>query len=341
MLLGNHNVFHKSPGRFLAGSTLSDVRSAFNKNGMDRNKFLGFISGSQKSSVPVGYQPGSAWTVPQQSGGIGSTKQIIGSSSITFSNLAGGYNLNSSVTGAGDISNANMLWLILAIGDLVGSSNVVSDVNSVGIISGDLITSGTLSGSLDAAINGASGISGFADISGIIIGGIFSSADLFASGTLAPDLSAIADLTSGLLGEISLTASTTSIWAMVGAIAAASTILADADGHAFLDSTLSGNMSAGFEISATAAGNSAITVTGDLLSTANVADSVWGALFENNISYQDAIKILVAIAAGKTTVVNLGGGDATVTFRTLDDSANRIVATMHNSDRTNLTFNLD
>jgi GTPase Era involved in 16S rRNA processing len=62
---------------------------------------------------------------------------------------------------------------------------------------------------------------------------------------------------------------------------------------------------------------------------------------ESNLTLPQAVQILLAVAAGKSTVVNLGGGQATVTFRDLDDTKNRVVATLNNSNRTIITTDVD
>jgi len=48
----------------------------------------------------------------------------------------------------------------------------------------------------------------------------------------------------------------------------------------------------------------------------------------------DALRILLAVAAGKTTITSLGGGAATVEFQAVDDSGVVVSATMAGSERT-------
>ena len=59
---------------------------------------------------------------------------------------------------------------------------------------------------------------------------------------------------------------------------------------------------------------------------------------DGTYTIEDLIKIMAAIMAGKTTITDLGGGLATVTFRNLADTINRIVADMDHSERTNITI---
>lgn len=60
---------------------------------------------------------------------------------------------------------------------------------------------------------------------------------------------------------------------------------------------------------------------------------------EGPLDARDAIRVLLAIAAGKTTIINNGGGLAQVKFRDTTDSVDRVVADMDHSERTNLTIN--
>ncbi len=139
-------------------------------------------------------------------------------------------------------------------------------------------------------------------------------------------------------------------------------------------STLSGSMSARIALSATLAGTSALTsglsltvkmasiMNGTSTLTANlkgvarleaeifvnqsqatvqeIAAGVWAEMLEGNVTAKQCMELLTAIAAGKTTIVDLGGGLATVTFRDINDTVNRVEAEMTNSQRTTVTKNL-
>jgi hypothetical protein len=52
----------------------------------------------------------------------------------------------------------------------------------------------------------------------------------------------------------------------------------------------------------------------------------------------DALRILLAVAAGKTTIVPLGANAATVEFQAVDDSGVVVSATMAGSERTAVTL---
>ena len=59
---------------------------------------------------------------------------------------------------------------------------------------------------------------------------------------------------------------------------------------------------------------------------------------EPNITMQETLRILLAVAAGKTTITNLGGGQATVVFRDTNDTKDRVTASVDGSERTAITL---
>ncbi len=76
------------------------------------------------------------------------------------------------------------------------------------------------------------------------------------------------------------------------------------------------------------------------LSQDDVTGAVLDVEIEAGVTLRSAIKILLAINAGKTNITDLGGGLATVQFRDLTDSLNRVEADMTGSERTDVTINL-
>lgn len=71
------------------------------------------------------------------------------------------------------------------------------------------------------------------------------------------------------------------------------------------------------------------------------ANDVEGAVLESKVegdyTLKEAIRLLLSVALGKTDIVDLGGGAATVTFRDINDTKNRVVAIMAGSERTSVT----
>jgi hypothetical protein len=60
-------------------------------------------------------------------------------------------------------------------------------------------------------------------------------------------------------------------------------------------------------------------------------------IMEGSTTYQQAMRLMSAILLGKTNIVDLGGGNAQVTFRDTGDTKDRVIADMTGSNRTNVT----
>jgi hypothetical protein len=75
------------------------------------------------------------------------------------------------------------------------------------------------------------------------------------------------------------------------------------------------------------------------LSQDDVTGAVLESAIEDGMTLRQALRVLLAVAAGKTDIADLGGGAATVTFRDVNDTKNRVVATMSGSERTAVTKN--
>ena len=81
----------------------------------------------------------------------------------------------------------------------------------------------------------------------------------------------------------------------------------------------------------------AITVATGGSSGPTAAD-IWAYGIEQGLTAEGILRLLLAVQAGKTTITDLGGGNALVTFRDQADSKNRISADMAGSERTSVTI---
>jgi hypothetical protein len=70
----------------------------------------------------------------------------------------------------------------------------------------------------------------------------------------------------------------------------------------------------------------------------DIANLTWAELIEGTLTAEQMLRILLSIAAGKTTIADLGGDLATVKFRDLADSKDRVTASMDGSERTNIVL---
>ena len=91
---------------------------------------------------------------------------------------------------------------------------------------------------------------------------------------------------------------------------------------------------------ALAASYNATGTMGEKMNDAGSASNPWTEVLEGAYTAGEMLKLLTAVAAGKSTIVDLGGGLATVTFRDINDTVDRVQADMTDSERTSVTLNL-
>jgi hypothetical protein len=77
------------------------------------------------------------------------------------------------------------------------------------------------------------------------------------------------------------------------------------------------------------------------LSPEGLANAVWQKSIDGPITGEEILRVLAAVAAGKTTIDDLGGGAATVVFRNLTDALDRVSADMQDSERIDVSLTLD
>lgn len=78
--------------------------------------------------------------------------------------------------------------------------------------------------------------------------------------------------------------------------------------------------------------------TGEALNDAGATGNPWDAVIEGSYTAQDLLRILAAVAAGKTTILKLGSNSATVTFRDVTDTSDIVEAHMQKSNRITVTI---
>jgi hypothetical protein len=174
-----------------------------------------------------------------------------------------------------------------------------------------------------------------------LAGGLNAVAPITGSGDLTAALGLILSAVANLSGGGDLSAD------ILGKLEAAATLAGNSNTTAALGaiagllSDLTGNSAVAADIIAKASITAGIVVTGELLNTANVGNAVFSAISEAGFSYGDTMRILAAIAVGKTNIVDNGGGNADVTFRDINDTKDRVVAEMQDSERINVVLDGD
>jgi hypothetical protein len=166
-------------------------------------------------------------------------------------------------------------------------------------------------------------------------------AQLYPSSFFTADITALGNMDASLVGDSTVTAN--------GNMAA--NIRSDLVGESTFNVTPSaiGNMSASINAGATpSAFDIAQEVWGSIAAQNNVNNTMgqklnnagdpWQAVIESGLTAADVLKLILAVQTGESTVVALGGGAATVTFKSVDGATNRVQATMAGSERTGVTL---
>lgn len=177
---------------------------------------------------------------------------------------------------------------------------------------------------LAGGLNAEAPLSGSGDITDAALGLILSAvASIGGSGSL----------TAGIAGKLEAAASLIASGDIAAALGAIAGLVSDI--------TASGTASADIEAKASISADIDVADTGVTLTANDVATAVWGRTAEGAYSYADLVRILAAVAAGQTTIVDNGNGTATVTFRDVNDTKDRVVAEMTGSERVSLTLDGD
>lgn len=215
--------------------------------------------------------------------------------------LTGLNGMSASLSGVGDIPNS-ALSLITFLSSGISASGALDGSSSlVSSFSGSLSGSGEINyGALTMLIRIASSLS--------------------ATGSLAGEMKGLSSLSASTSGGGSISSATLKglSW-LISSITGAGSVVLTLRGDSFLAANIS--------------------ATGDVLTAQGCANAVWAALMETGMTAQQALRLLTAIAAGKTTI---GTGDpVVVTFRDINDTVTRVTAEMEESERKVVTKNLD
>ena len=84
--------------------------------------------------------------------------------------------------------------------------------------------------------------------------------------------------------------------------------------------------------------NGGVTITNNLINQDTISNAIGTREFETGYTYDEVLRVITAVLAGKTIITDLGGGLATVKFRDLADTKDRVVVDMDGSERTNVTI---
>ena len=218
-------------------------------------------------------------------------------------------------------------------GELTSATGIVSQGTlSAGLTNGinintQLDGTGVLNANMSLITQMASTLMGIGGLSASMVGTIQMAANLAGQGDMNASIGLISNLAANLIG------SGTIVGTMNGKANMSATIYvnqSEATVQQIVDGVWDG-LSVDY--------NNPNTM-GELLNSVGAGANPWTVALEGSYTAQDIMRILVAVAAGKTTITDLGGGNATVVFRDLNDTINKVEADMSGSERTNINLNL-
>lgn len=215
---------------------------------------------------------------------------------------SGGLSTFGGLDGDGDII-ASILAVKLAEADLTGSG----DLSATGSLIVGLVAALTGDGDITAAdlkafLAAVAALTGTGDADGTLTGQGELEAILFGSGTSSSTLTGVGEL--------------------------------DADIVSYGDLTIEGMREAVWN--AVAASYNTSGTMGEKLNDAGSAANPWTEVIESGYTAAEILRILAAVAAGKSTVAG-----SNVTFRDLADSKDRVDATVSAGQRTSVTLDPD
>jgi hypothetical protein len=85
----------------------------------------------------------------------------------------------------------------------------------------------------------------------------------------------------------------------------------------------------------------AILDAGSRPSAKDIAQETLYSLVESGLTITNALKLIVSVLIGKTTITPGSGETATVVFRDVNDGVDRVTVDMDGSERTHVTLNTD
>lgn len=171
-------------------------------------------------------------------------------------------------------------------------------------------------------------ITGSGSFSASVVGDLDMTADLTGDGDLSASMTGITDLVVGLLGQGDLDATIRAWGDMEIDVVVTGTGLSTANVGAAVWNALASAMNESGTMGAKL--NSAASGGVDLNA---LAEAVLGASVEGSLTLEQVLRVLLAVAAGETTI-----DGSVVTFRDAADTKDRVTAVMDGSERTSVTL---
>lgn len=367
MLLGNYTNLNSNPGKNVGG---------FNNQyeWMKVSNAMSFYIGSHvitdvtnRASLYTGTRPPYTLVLALKVGELGATSTVIGSGTIGVANLAGGLNAEANLAGVGTINSASASLIGFATAALSGIGGLTADITGKIEMAAALSGQGDVIGALGALSGAVCSIIGTGSLSADITGKLEASANLSGSGSLTAVISALLEIQAALNGVGALSADILGVGVMDSNLSGSGVLTSSVSALAHIESNLAGlgtliltsgaipgYMEAQIALStdlspenlaaavwnAVAANFNAAGTMGEKVNDAGSASNPWTEVIEGTYTAAELLRLLTAVAAGKSTIVDNGDGTKTITFRDINDTRNTVEAEIENSERTSITLDL-
>jgi hypothetical protein len=366
MLLGNYSKLNANPGKNVGGFT-----NPF--EWMKVSNAMSFYVGdhvvtdiTNKANLYTGTRPPYALVLALKAGEL-ATSYVYGIGSIGGANLAGGINIEAALAGTGTISIATGSLLAFATAALSGIGGLTADITGKLEASASLSGQGDIVGALGALSGAVCDILGTGSLSADITGKLEASASIGGSGDLIADISAVVQiqaalaglglLTSDIIGAGLVESDLTGTGALTSAISAPahmSSSLAGLGTFIITSGAIPGYMEAQITLStelspenlaaavwnAVAASFNSAGTMGEKMNDAGSASNPWTEVIEGSYTAAELLRLLTAVAAGKSTITDNGDGTKTIIFRDINDTRDTVEAEIEASERTSVTLDL-
>lgn len=311
MLLQNGTLHAQYPYKRIGGSSLNTAAATLRsqlgiRNSTQLTPFASMAGYDDKSSTPVGYGLNSV-LAPLKSGGIAVSIGLDGNGQTTSVNLVGGRNAESTISGEGEITTADLRLLIFFSATVACAASINFD------ITGGVSPVASISGSsdLDAELGSINGIlasiTATASVTGSLSSSLNAQATIACIAALNSSISGAVQIVSSMSGAATVSPVIKAKWEMLSTITGQCTVVGAIKATAHLISTIIGDSDTDFDVLAKAQIAAEITPFTDL-SPQGLASAIWNSLADEfNSSGTMGQKINSAASAGDPWITELPG----------------------------------
>jgi hypothetical protein len=218
-----------NPQRLRGGAQAGTVqRSGWGMHGAARNLWAGegtVIAGASianKSAIPDGHRPPSAWVMAPKPGGLGARNELLGSGSLVGA-IAGGLNAEVDLAGAASTS-ASLGALAGLVASLAGSGNASATLSGLVEIAALLVGSGAMSAQLGLIVGATVALAGLGELAATGTGGALIESAMAGDGSLVALLTATSDVVASLTGSGAMSATPSALGQMSAAFTVAGAV---------------------------------------------------------------------------------------------------------------------